>query len=799
MMSIWHVLRVVVISLFLITLLACGGKEERKAKYMEEGKLLLQEGKYEKAKLAFKNVLQIDPKDIESRYQIAETMNKLGEIKSAVGHYMVVITQEPKHLMARVRMGHIFLLIKKVADAEQMAKEALLIDPANPETLVLKASVLAAQNNNDGAIAKAKEALEKKPDDISATALIASIDAKAGKVDQAIASLKNNIEKNPDDIAPRLMLASLYMQTKAIEKVEETLAGIANAEPKVLEHRKRIAMFHLSNKNVDKAESVLRVAVNDLPEDGHAKSMLIEFLATQRTPEAAVAELLSLIELNPKDYELRFQLADLQLFLKQTDKVEQTLKEITKLDKLGPKGILARNKLARLYATLKRGDEAKALVQEIIDENPRDADALTIRGELALNENLTSEAIGDFRSVLVDQPQNINLLKLLSVAYLKSKDTLLARETMEKIIEIAPNDESARLDLVNLLLRLDNKEQAMQQIEKLLQRKPNSKAGLEALFNIQLNQKQWQQAQQSAYRLQKAYPTEAIGYYLSGMGYQREGSYDKSISSFELALAKQPETIEPLIQLIKSFLTLKQLDKAVIRLNETIQKQPKNFIAYNLLGGVYANDNKIDDAISTYYKAIKARPEWPNAYRNLASVYLTQKNKAEAIKILTAGIHETKGAIDLVNDLAMIHNRDGDYQKVIALYDAFYQQHPDSLLAANNLASYLTDYAADKADLDRAAKLAEPLEKTNNPEMLDTVAWIAFKRGDLEKAHTLLSKVLELNPDIAVSSYHLGMVYFKQGNHTNARENLEKAVNSKTDFTGLAEARETLISINESN
>ena len=40
-------------------LTACGGKEERKAKYLERGKAYLAEKNYEKARIEFKNVLQI--------------------------------------------------------------------------------------------------------------------------------------------------------------------------------------------------------------------------------------------------------------------------------------------------------------------------------------------------------------------------------------------------------------------------------------------------------------------------------------------------------------------------------------------------------------------------------------------------------------------------------------------------------------------------------------------------------------------------------------------------------------------
>ena len=66
-------------------LVACGGSEERKAKYMEEGKQLLAEGNYQKAMLSYKNVLQIDPKDVDARYQMAEAQSKLGELQGEIG------------------------------------------------------------------------------------------------------------------------------------------------------------------------------------------------------------------------------------------------------------------------------------------------------------------------------------------------------------------------------------------------------------------------------------------------------------------------------------------------------------------------------------------------------------------------------------------------------------------------------------------------------------------------------------------------------------------------------------------
>jgi predicted Zn-dependent protease len=184
----------------------------------------------------------------------------------------------------------------------------------------------------------------------------------------------------------------------------------------------------VGTNQLDKAEATLRDAVQKHPENDAAETNLIDFLVEKRNVEVAIAELLPMIEKKPDAYALKFKLASLQLSNKQADKAEATMKQVIEQDKLGPNGITARNKLAGYYAASKRVDEAKALIKEVLDANPRDAEALTLRGQFALAENKIPDAIGDFRSVSVDQPNNVNVLKLLATAHLRNNEPELAGE-----------------------------------------------------------------------------------------------------------------------------------------------------------------------------------------------------------------------------------------------------------------------------------------------------------------------------------------------------------------------------------
>ncbi len=772
----------------LSTLIACDGVNEQ----IEEGKRLYKAGDYKQAQLVFDKVIASDAENNQTRYKLAEALSKLGELQDAAKQYQAIANQDAKHVMARVKLGQIYLLTSNIDAAEKMANEALTLDAENIDAMVLLGGVLAAKNNSDAAFVKAETALQKKPDDIGATILLASLNARTGKLEKAIALLLNIVNKHPDNVASRLMLVKSYSQHNERDKAGEILQALVKIEPKQIDHRKRWVAFLLSNKQLDHAEKVIRAAVTDLPEDEQAKLMLVEFLATKKSPEAAIAELLPMLKENAGNYELRFKLAELQWAKKQPIQVEETLKEIIALDKQGFQSVKARSKLARLYLAAKRINDAKSLVKELLTENADDLAALTLRGEIALAENRIADAITDLRTVVAEQPKNIAVLKLLSTAHLINKDKILARENIAKVVEFAPEDETARLDLVNLLLQGGDKEQATQQLNTLFKLNPNSKKGLDALFKIHAAQAQWEQALQVAKQMERAYTDDAMGYYLSGLVYQATGKFEQSNASLALALQKQPQAVEPLAQMVSNYLASKQPEKGLNKLHEVLKNQPKNFYAYNLMGDIYRRGNKYSDAINAYQQVLTIKQDWSMPYRNIALINILQQHPNDAKATLRQGINSAAEPLELVADLVALYHQDKEQQKIIDLYEEMMKKKPDSLNLLNNFASYLADYGNSDETLVRAAKLVEPYVETTDPYLMDTVAWIAYKQGNYEKASQLLLKTIELTPESAVSHYHLGMTYFKQGDKIHAKESLQKAIKLAEDFNGLAEAKEIL-------
>src|SRR5215467_5204783 len=90
----------------------CGGAHARKAAHMEKGRQYLAAQKYEKARIEFRNALQIDPKDAGAYFETGVAEEKLEHLPQAAQAYQGAIDLAPQHdyLEASVALAKLMAL-----------------------------------------------------------------------------------------------------------------------------------------------------------------------------------------------------------------------------------------------------------------------------------------------------------------------------------------------------------------------------------------------------------------------------------------------------------------------------------------------------------------------------------------------------------------------------------------------------------------------------------------------------------------------------------------------------------------
>ena len=185
--------RLAILSVLAAALVACGGAEDRKARHQERGDALFAEGNYDKARIEYKNVLQIDPKDVKARVGLAQTLEKLEQWREAVGHYRAAVEADPQNLQARVQLGRLFLLGNALDEADKLAGEALALSAGSADALALRGGVKMRRGDVDGAIADGDAALKSDPANTHALSLLASAYANKGDAGKATELLERAV------------------------------------------------------------------------------------------------------------------------------------------------------------------------------------------------------------------------------------------------------------------------------------------------------------------------------------------------------------------------------------------------------------------------------------------------------------------------------------------------------------------------------------------------------------------------------------------------------------------------------
>jgi tetratricopeptide (TPR) repeat protein len=782
---------ILLVALAVLLMAGCGGAESRKAKYLERSKNYLEQQNYDKAAVELKNVLQIDPKYAEAYYLLGQIEEGKGSWQKAFGGYLKAVELDSDHFSAQASLGRFYLLSGDIAKAEEIEQKILAKSPDHAEGRTLKAAILVAKKDVLNAIKLLREVVAADPTHVSTIVFLADIYLRQKQPEKAQELLEKTVVDNPKNGRLRIELSKLYFQLKDNVKAEEQLKALVELDSKNLPYQASLVAFYIQTRQLDKAENLIKELIKADPKEAQRHLLLTEFLVRERSTEQAEKQLLSSIDEYPKMYELRFALASLYGQVNKPDLSEQQYRKIIDGAGTEPVGLRARTMLAGLLLNQgKSVDEYERIIEEVLKINPRDNDALLLRGKILLGNGKPQDAVVAFRSILKDAPRSVEVLTLLGSAHLLSGEKELAKENLLKAVELDPKDSNAQLMLARFYARTGNYKDALRKIDEILETSPKNIDALETRIEI-FNAKQDQKGlQASILKLKENYPEDARGYYLLGQFYLAQKKFDAAIHEYNTALKKsKTNPLQPLVGIVKAHVGQGKPELAISRLAGLTKETPNHPYAHELLAQLYFSRKQYPEAEKESREAIKANPGWNVPYMSLANLYSSRNDLLAAEETIQQGLRAIPEDAELLFYAAQFYEKTRNLENAVAMYERILQKYRNSDIAANNLASLLTDQLGDAESLKKARMLAERFASSPQPVFRDTLGWVYFKTGETDKAVSILKDVVKQAPNVSIFRYHLGMAYHKQGNLTDAKAQLAKALEGKNDFAGKDEAR----------
>ncbi|HTW30147.1 MAG TPA: DUF3857 domain-containing protein [Candidatus Sulfotelmatobacter sp.] len=232
------------------------------------------------------------------------------------------------------------------------------------------------------------------------------------------------------------------------------------------------------------------------------------------------------------------------------------------------------------------------------------------------------------------------------------------------------------------------------------------------------------------------------------------------------------------------YLQTRQDDQAIAAFQKQIEVNPYDEYAYNNLGRVYWNDRKYDEAVKSFNKQLENNPLDKYAHANLGQMYEEWHKYDLAVPELEKAASLTADtdpqAATLQVSLGDSYLNLGQDDKALAAFDHAVELNASPLIW-NNIAYQLS---LKKAHLDKAQQYAESavsstaaalrnlsLDRLSQKDLplvsslvayWDTLGWIEFDEGNLDKAEKYISAAWVLGHHGEVGD-HLGQIYERRG------------------------------------
>ncbi|MCW6506745.1 tetratricopeptide repeat protein [Lichenifustis flavocetrariae] len=780
----------------LLVLAGCKDKQspQETATHFKAAQDLYAQKDYTHALVEIQNAIKGDPKSGDAHFLAAQIQEGLANPKGAFEEYARAAMPEAGNIKAQLKVAQILIEANQLDAALGRINGTLGSRPNDPDALALRAWAEQRKGDRDKARADAQLSLLRSPGQPIATSVMAA-DALADKnSDKALVSLAIGLKAHPTDVPLiRLKAAALLMQDKKDEAVA-LYQDLLKADPKSVGIRSTLAELDVATGQVDAGEQLLRDGVAALPDSREMRAALIVFMAKHRGDQAADKAMQEAIAATPKDSSFDLMRAEALLRAKKPDEAAQALQSAIARVPEGPARSAVRLALARLDLGMNDPVAARKLLDDAVTAKADDDDALLLRAELMVKSDDAAHAIPDLLAVAARRPRSASALAILAQAYTQQGDTDKAIDAWKKVVYFDPANLQPVTALANLYLKQSKPDLARQALADYVNKNPEGFEGRMALVRLAAQQKDWTAAQAAIDQMRRVPRSERVMALLNAELSEAKGTPVPAAAAYMKmidASGSKPLDREALAGYARSSVAGKQTDQAITFVSALTEKLTGEdaAVADLVLSALYRNAGQDDKANDATALAIKAAPKLPAAYLEAAAAL--RKTPDRAVAVLNDGLAAGAPGEPLLMAKASLQEQADNKDPAIATYQDVLKLNPQSVVAANNYASLVADMKPnDKALLSEARKPLQRVAVSNNPALLDTLAWIDYRLGDFPSAKALLVRAKADTSDNPQLRFHYGAVLMAMGDKDAGRSVVKAALSQP--FPGRQEAERML-------
>lgn len=581
---------------------------------------------------------------------------------------------------------------------------------------------------------------------------------------------------------PIILIAVSYLFVNCAGSAELKKETENQANRKLsFEEQKRMALDYFIQGGIFEAQENYALAVNQYEKAlqydttaGLYYTLAKNYLSLNRLSNA-LPYAKNAIKLDSNKTEYFDLLADIYNYGNQKESAIASLESAVKLDS---NNVELNFKLARFYEKDKPLKAIK-LYDKVLRIVGPDWTVLARIAELQDRLGNSDDAINAIKKLLVIDPSNISLRKLLIEFYLKAQRFDDGIELSDEILEMMPYDLEQRQVKAQLLIGKNDWVNAAKEFDYILDQPfvdLNTKINIGAnYFNKSISDSTILPVAKSFFtKLDKDTTDWQVKFYLGAIAVsERQDSV--AIKNFKYVTENANWNVQAWVRLGGLYFDNRKYEESAKVMNEAVKSFPEDYYVNLILGLSLAQKSKHLDAEPYLKKATIINPNDIVALSAYAFTLNQNKEDDKAIFYLNRALDLEPNDVNLIGTLGLIYNGMGEHQKSDSLYEKALELKPDDPLVNNNYAYAL---AVRGEQLERALKMVEISVKADsiNSSYLDTIGWVHFKLGNFSDAKRYLELAIKYGGESAVMLDHIGDAEFKLGNKQKAIEHWRKAL-----------------------
>jgi len=446
-----------------------------------------------------------------------------------------------------------------------------------------------------------------------------------------------------------------------------------------------------------------------------------------------------------------------------------------------PNAIEANQLAAFHHARSKQYDEAMGYMEKILElEGNADLDRLAAHSKtLPAEEQQTLLRL--YTELHQRHPNNPQAIYSLAVIQKNLGQTDEAESTLAPLLKNDPDFQPAILLQASLLYDRKQIPEATKYLEEQTERFPENRKMATLYGRLLIDNKELDEAQSVFEDLKNKYPDVAglkLSYALVALENNDE---EEAVSQFNELLAEEQHTNESHFYLGRIADNKKQTELA-IKHYLSVESGTHFYSSLSRACFLLTQEDRLNDALITLDKFRQKAPDQSeNFWLIEVDLLLNVKENDLALGSINIALIDFPKNTKLLYSRSMLLDKAGRLEEMESDLRAIIEAEPNNAVALNALGYTLADKTTRLMEaFDLISKAYEI--KPSNPAILDSMGWIYYRMGNIEKSLSFLEQAFAKFPDPEVAA-HYGEVLWQNGDKEDALEIWKAGLEKESEST----------------